>query len=100
MFLAAIQDEFGSALFDAEELVNVRVHLVADLFLRLQTHHHELQMFAGEQHLPKVLVLSGCLFDRSKVASHFVFLLAVDFGSLLSSHSSKPGRIPRGLPRG
>jgi hypothetical protein len=29
-------------------------------------------MFAGEQHLPKVSVLFGNLFDTSNVASHFL----------------------------
>jgi hypothetical protein len=32
-------------------------------------------VLAGEQHLPKVLVLFGDLFDASKVASHFLFSL-------------------------
>jgi hypothetical protein len=75
MFFGPIKDELGSTLLNPEELVNVFMHLVADLFLRLQAHHHKLQVLAGEQHSPKVLVLFGCLFDRSHIAGHFLCLL-------------------------
>jgi hypothetical protein len=78
MLLAAVEDELGSAFLDPKELVNLFMHLVADRFLGLQAHHHELQMLAGEQDLPKVLVLFGLLFDRSNIATHFPFLLAGD----------------------
>jgi hypothetical protein len=43
-----LKDESGFTLLDAEELVDVRVHFIADFFFRLQAHYHELQMLTGE----------------------------------------------------
>jgi len=42
------QHEFGFPLLDAEELVDIGMHLIADLFARLQAHHDELTVLAGE----------------------------------------------------
>jgi hypothetical protein len=46
--LLLVEDEFGLPLFEAEELVDVRVHLVADVFPRRQAHHYKLGMLSGE----------------------------------------------------
>jgi hypothetical protein len=47
-FLLLDENKFGLSLLDAEELIDIRVHLVADLFERLQAHQHELGVLAGE----------------------------------------------------
>jgi hypothetical protein len=46
--LLLVEDEFGVSLFDPEELVDVRVHLVADFLPRPQTHQHKLGVLSGE----------------------------------------------------
>jgi hypothetical protein len=51
------------------------MYLVSDFFLWLQTHHHKLQVPAGEQRLPKVVVLFGSIFDGPHIAGHFLCLL-------------------------
>jgi len=48
MFLLLVKNEFGIAPLDTEELVNLRVHLVADSFARLQAHDDKLGVRAGE----------------------------------------------------
>jgi len=35
------QGKFGLSLPDAEELIDIRVHLITGLFARLQAHQHE-----------------------------------------------------------
>jgi hypothetical protein len=45
--LPLVEYEQGLALFDAEELVDVRVHFVADFFPRSQAHHYELDVLCG-----------------------------------------------------
>jgi hypothetical protein len=43
-----VEDELGLPLFNAEELVDVLVHLGTDLFPRFQAHHHELGVLSSE----------------------------------------------------
>jgi hypothetical protein len=43
-----VEDELGLSLFDAEELVDVGVHLVADFFARSQAHHYQLDVLSSE----------------------------------------------------
>lgn len=52
-----VKDEPGLALLDPEELINIRMHLVPDLFARMQAHHHKLGVFTGEQYLTEVGIL-------------------------------------------
>jgi hypothetical protein len=54
--LLLVEDEFGLSLLDAEELVDVRVHLIADFFPGFQAHHYNLDVLSGEQHVAKVRV--------------------------------------------
>jgi hypothetical protein len=42
-----VEDKHGLSLFDAEKLVDVGVHLVADFFPRSQAHHYHLDMLSG-----------------------------------------------------
>jgi hypothetical protein len=51
VFLLVVKDKLGIAFFNAEELVDVGMHFVADFLSSLQTHHHQLAIFAGEQDL-------------------------------------------------
>jgi hypothetical protein len=44
--------------------------LVADFFARLQAHHHELTILAGEQDLTKIPVFQGLFLDWSKITAH------------------------------
>jgi hypothetical protein len=46
--LRLVEDEFGLTLFDPEELVDVRVNLVSDIFPRSQAHHDKLGVLSGE----------------------------------------------------
>jgi hypothetical protein len=57
--LRTFEDESGFTLFEAEELIDIRMHLPADLLARLQAHHHQLAELPGEEHLPEVPVLEG-----------------------------------------
>jgi hypothetical protein len=43
-----VEDELGLSLLDAEELVDVLVHFIADFFPRLQAHHYKLDVLSGE----------------------------------------------------
>jgi hypothetical protein len=80
MFFPLVQDEFRLPLFDAEELVDMRMHLVTNVFARPQAHHNELRVRSGEQHLSKIRVLRGLFFDRPNVSSHSFGLLQVPDG--------------------
>jgi hypothetical protein len=68
--LLLVEDEFGLPLLDAEELVDVLVHLVTDFFPRPQAHHHKLGVLSSVQHLAKVRVLQGLFLNRSNVFEH------------------------------
>ncbi len=48
MFFLLVKDEFGLALLDAKELVDIRVHPVTNLFARPQAHHDKLRVLTGE----------------------------------------------------
>jgi hypothetical protein len=48
MFFFLVQDEFRLPLFDAEELVDMRMHLVTNVFARPQAHHNKLRVRTGE----------------------------------------------------
>jgi hypothetical protein len=48
MFFLLVQDEFRLPLFDAEELVDMRVHLVTNVFAWPQAHHNKLRVRTGE----------------------------------------------------
>jgi len=56
-------------VFNAEELVDVLVHLVTDLFTRQQAHHHELRVLSGEYHAAKVRVLQTLFLNVSHVCN-------------------------------
>jgi hypothetical protein len=74
MRFAPVQNKLGSALFNPKELVNLFVHFSANFLFWLQMHRDELQMFAGEQYLPKEPVLFGDFFDGSNKGFHFLYL--------------------------
>jgi hypothetical protein len=65
-----VKNEFGLPLLDSEELIHVRVHLVTDVFSRLQAHHYKLGVLSGIQHLAKVGVLQSLFLNRSNVFNH------------------------------
>jgi hypothetical protein len=74
-----IEDKFGFAFFDAEELVYGVMHFIADLFSRLQTHDDQLGKFAGVKYLAEIAILLGQFLDiayitRHKIASSIEFL--------------------------
>jgi hypothetical protein len=62
-------------LLDAEELVDVGMNFVSDLFAGLEAHDHKLTMLAGEKNLAKIRVFEGLALDRSKIAGHRFILL-------------------------
>src|SRR5664279_4668288 len=80
MFFLLVQDEFRLPLFDAEELVDMRMHFVTNVFTRPQAHHNKLRVRSGEEHLSKIRVLRGLFFDRPNVSSHVFGLLQVPNG--------------------
>jgi hypothetical protein len=47
VLLLLVEDESRLPLFDSEELVDVRVHLVANVLSRFQAHHHQLGVLSG-----------------------------------------------------
>jgi hypothetical protein len=47
VLLLLVDDEFRLPLLDAEELVDVRVHFVPDVFSRFEAHHHKLGVLAS-----------------------------------------------------
>jgi hypothetical protein len=57
VLLRAIQDETRLAFLDPEELVDMLVDLIADLFSRLQAHDDQLAMLTREQHVAEGLVV-------------------------------------------
>jgi hypothetical protein len=65
-----VKNEFGLTLLDAEELVDFRMHFVANFFARLQAHHPELGVLSREYHLSEMRVLQSLLFKRSNLFSH------------------------------
>jgi hypothetical protein len=48
VLLRFVKNESRLALLDAEELVDIRVHLVTDVFARAQAHDDQLGVRAGE----------------------------------------------------
>jgi hypothetical protein len=48
VLLPLVEDKRGVASFNAEELVDVLVHLITDFFPRSQAHHHKLGVLSGE----------------------------------------------------
>src|SRR5689334_5802833 len=53
----AVDDDLAFAFLDAEELVAVLVHFLADVLAGLQRHQHELQVLAGVEHAAEIVVL-------------------------------------------
>jgi hypothetical protein len=53
----AVDHNLAFALLDAEELVAVIVHLLANLVARLQRHQHELHLLAGVEDTAEIAVL-------------------------------------------
>jgi len=48
VLLRFVKKESRLALLDAEKLVDIRVHLVTDVFARAEAHHDQLGVRAGE----------------------------------------------------
>jgi hypothetical protein len=48
VFFLLVKDEFGLPLLDAEELINLRMHFIANLFAWLQAHHDKLGVLSRE----------------------------------------------------
>src|SRR5690606_29775372 len=59
----AIDDDLALAFLHPDELVDLLVHLLADLTSRRERHQHELQVLAGVEDAAEILVLLGQLFD-------------------------------------
>src|SRR5690242_5010167 len=97
MFLLLVEDELGLALLDAEELIDARVHFLADLLARLQAHDHQLGVLAGEQYPAEVGVLQGFALDRSDVAGHGCTSLPVE--AVRQLRPTCPRRCPRASRR-
>jgi hypothetical protein len=74
--LEAVDPDFPLALLDPEELVTVRMDLLADFLARLDGHQHELELLAGVQHASEIRVVLGHVLDVVDEPSH---------GSVLSS---------------
>ena len=43
-----VKNEFGFPPLDAEELVNIRMHFITNLFARPQAHHDKLGVLSSE----------------------------------------------------
>jgi len=63
-FLFPVEDGLGFSHLDAEELIDVGVHLVAHLLAWLQVHHCKLGMPAGEQYPTEESVLPSLFFNN------------------------------------
>jgi hypothetical protein len=48
VFFLLVKDEFGLPLLDAEELINLRMHFIANLFAWLQAHRDKLGVLSRE----------------------------------------------------
>src|ERR1039458_3028785 len=73
LLLSVVKDKLEFSLLYAKELVNVRVHFVANLLSLFEAHHNELFVLSRVQDLPEVFVLQRLFFDRSKVPYHLAF---------------------------
>jgi hypothetical protein len=81
----AVEGKYGFTLFDAEELVNVWVNLIAYLLIWLQAHNHKLSVLAREQDLPEVpvgkrLLLNGPDISRHDTSSEAAFEHSIAYG--------------------
>src|SRR5690606_39375743 len=100
--LGAIEHQLGLALLHAEELVDVRVHVGADLVARLPAPHHQLHLRAGVEHAAEVVVLEGALLDVGEVA--LFHLISPLWGGWIrgagrfSQAAHRPGRYSRSAP--
>jgi hypothetical protein len=59
----AIDPNFAVSLFQAEELIAVGVHFLADLLTGLQGHEHKLKVLAGVQNAPEIRIGICQVFD-------------------------------------
>ena len=70
-FSRAVDIDGALPFLEAEELVAVLMDLLADLLARLQRHQHQLQMLAGVEDVPEVLIVDRQLVDIvAKAALH------------------------------
>ena len=70
MLLFSIEDEFGLALLNPEELVYLPMDLVSNFLSSLKAHYNELGLLTREQNLPEIIVFQCLLFDVSNIACH------------------------------
>jgi hypothetical protein len=63
LVLARAQHDLRAAFLDAQELIDVLVHLEPDLFAGRDAHHRQLHVLAGEYDRAKRRVVRGGFFD-------------------------------------
>ena len=72
--VAASIKEFGfrqPIVVDAEELIDLFMHFVADIFTRPQAHDHQLRVLSGKQYLPEIVIFKGLFFNWNGISCHF-----------------------------
>jgi len=79
----SLDEKSSSAFFYAKELIDERMHLISDLFSWKERHEHDLEMLAGINDIPVILVLDRFLLDVDVKWLHDACL----FDSIFLNHS-------------
>jgi hypothetical protein len=66
----SVDVDHSLAFLNPEELIAIRVDLLADLISWLESHHYELEMMPCVENLAKILVLDGPFLDVVTIAFH------------------------------
>lgn len=65
-----VENNLCFTAFNSEKLVNLRMHLHPDVLVGLQTHHDQLGVGTGEEHLAEKIIGERYLFNIAAVAGH------------------------------
>src|SRR4030042_2704951 len=97
--LDAIEHRFPGSLLEAEELVDVGVHLGADLAAGRNAHHHQLAVLPGVEHAAEAGVLQRLLFDVCNESFHGGYEIGTDQVYAVRSVTSRVVPLPCGATR-
>src|SRR6185369_14483019 len=99
--LATIDPDFAPPLLDPEELIAIRMDLLADLLARLHGHQHELQLAPRVQNAPEVRIPFGHSSDISHEPFHGTLLfISIPLRTSRHPRSGGKSRPSEPQPRG
>src|SRR5690606_10921781 len=71
----SINHASACTLLDTKELVIFRMYLQANIFVGLETHQHQLAVFASVNHFSKISIVDTVLFNICVISCHTTSLL-------------------------